>query len=167
MKSKKAKPLKIYHYDRVTMEFIGEGLADENPKDPKNPLVPAFATVIRPNIERLEGNVWCFIENKWINVPDNRGIYYKKETGEIVEISCLGDLSEELTKEPKPTPFHKWDEQAKQWVENKSLVRANEIEERIYGKMAQLMRRAAVDEMIEEGLINPEDKEKALTGKWD
>ena len=58
--------MKIYHYDPDTKEFLQEGVADLNPRNPKNPLVPAHATAVRPP-DPVDGHVLRFLDDEWVH----------------------------------------------------------------------------------------------------
>ena len=61
--------MKIYHYDPETGEYIKEGMADNNPRNPGKPLVPAFATTVKPPPEEngynrfFQNGEWCLVED--------------------------------------------------------------------------------------------------------
>lgn len=59
--------MKIYHYDPDTKEYLKEGTADANPRNPEKPLVPAHATAIRPP-DPIEGYVLRFLVDEWVQV---------------------------------------------------------------------------------------------------
>jgi hypothetical protein len=60
--------MQIYHYDQITGEFIKEGTADPNPRNPANPIIPAFATNIAPLPEKegyqviFDGEGWGYVK---------------------------------------------------------------------------------------------------------
>lgn len=59
--------LPIYHFDQTTGHFLGTGIADKNPLDRDNPLIPAGATTIAPPEKRagflriFSGGVWGYV----------------------------------------------------------------------------------------------------------
>jgi hypothetical protein len=56
--------MKIFHYDEQTGELIGEGVADADPLDAGNWLIPAHATNVEPP-EAVEGSTRHFIAGGW------------------------------------------------------------------------------------------------------
>lgn len=56
--------MKIFHYDEQTGELIGEGVADPDPLDVGNWLIPAHATDIEPPNE-VTGSTRHFIARGW------------------------------------------------------------------------------------------------------
>jgi hypothetical protein len=80
---------KIYNYHPVTLECLGEGVADFNPLEPSNWLVPAHATIKRPPaVKHRECAVFQFEE--WRVLPDYRGAELWSVTGEKIKIDTLG-----------------------------------------------------------------------------
>lgn len=57
--------MKIYNYDRVTLQYIGESNADQSPLEADVWLIPAYATTIPP-LEQLENKLVCFIDGLWV-----------------------------------------------------------------------------------------------------
>jgi hypothetical protein len=58
--------------------------------------------------------VWVYRDGHAVELPDNRGTYYRtdagehSELGEHVEHTDLGGLPDGLTREPRPGPYHVW-----------------------------------------------------------
>tara|TARA_B100000029_G_scaffold52851_1_gene47956 strand:+ start:1294 stop:1809 length:516 start_codon:yes stop_codon:yes gene_type:complete len=109
--------VKVYNYDRITKEFIGEKDANLDPIDGK-PLCPANATFKPiPFRKHLQKDVAiCFIDDEWVEVVDKRGIkLYDKETKEEHILKELGEIPSKYTiLEPKR--FDKWDEKLNKWI---------------------------------------------------
>jgi hypothetical protein len=57
--------MKIYNYDRVTGLYTGGSLADQNPLEPGNWLIPAYATTVEPPAPQ-DGKVILFVNNAWV-----------------------------------------------------------------------------------------------------
>lgn len=70
--------MKIYHYDPETKEYLKEGIADANPRNPKKPLVPAHATAIRPPAP-IEGHALRFLNDEWVHVELPKPIEEKQD----------------------------------------------------------------------------------------
>jgi hypothetical protein len=58
--------MKIYHYNPVTLEYLKEGVADQNPLEEGNWLIPAYATTVVPLLPQ---------ENKTINFENSQWVY--------------------------------------------------------------------------------------------
>lgn len=56
--------MKIFHLDELTGELIGEGIADADPLEEGNWLIPAHATNVQPPDE-VEGSKRHFIAGGW------------------------------------------------------------------------------------------------------
>lgn len=115
--------MEIFNYHPATGEFLGSGLADENPLQPDEPIVPGYATphqvpdalehrarVYRAGDGKIPQN-WP--DGNWTHVPDYRGKpLYRTADGSRFELGPeydgLGDLPVFLTDEPRPTPAHVW-----------------------------------------------------------
>ncbi len=80
--------MKIYNYDKVTKEFLSEGVASVNPLEKDKYLIPANATTIEPLSNKVDFAV-CFIPDKWIYVVDNRTKVYYLDKEKV--IFKLGD----------------------------------------------------------------------------
>lgn len=97
--------MKIWHYDRVTKELVGEGVADENPLEAGEWLLPAFTTSIAPPDK--QAGVAAVFNGAWSTVPDHRGETWWKigavDNSEPVVIDYLGEPAD-LTKAEPPAP---------------------------------------------------------------
>jgi len=83
--------MKIYIYDRITKEYLGEDEADQDPLDKDNFLIPANATTKAP-LENKEGfaNIWNSAE--WIHEEDNRGVKIFDLNGNSSTVDYLGAI---------------------------------------------------------------------------
>lgn len=121
--------MEIYNYHPLTGELLSVGVADENPLEPDNPIVPGYATPIAPAapgersvpVYRDEGGAapqnWP--NGAWTLAPDYRAVpLYRTNDGSSfqlgAEYSGIGDLPPFLTDEPRPSAAHKW--VADEWV---------------------------------------------------
>jgi hypothetical protein len=89
---------KIYLYDDITKEYIGSRNADLDPEETKRqgknvPLVPAYATLIKPPAkEDLKTRV--FNLNNWEIVDDFRGLYMVNSDMQPQKVVDFGSLPE-------------------------------------------------------------------------
>ena len=96
--------MKIYNYDEVNKEFIGESAANKSPLEKNVYLIPANATKLKPPTAVNENELVVFVDTKWEIVPDFRGHTYWLEDGEEVIIDKIGiEIPEDaLLKKPIP-----------------------------------------------------------------
>ena len=89
--------MKIYNYDKITKEFLGEGVANVSPLEKDKLLIPANATSIS-NLEAKDGFATCYNEKLkvWEHVVDYRGLDYVQDlTNPIIrKIDFIGKLKE-------------------------------------------------------------------------
>lgn len=118
------KKINIYLYDPVTKEFLRDSFSDRNPLNPDEPIIPACATTIAPDVAK-EGytNVWA--GNKWKQVEDHRGeTFYNTVTEQEEVISFLGSIpdiyvSTDSVRANKPDgDYWEYDSNEDQWVAN-------------------------------------------------
>jgi len=113
----------IFNYHPLTGEFLGTGVADDNPLAPNEPIVPGFATPTPPiKVEGRRVPVYLangsivpqnWPEGSWTAMPDYRAVpLFRTVDGSAFELgpeySGLGDLPPFLTDEPRPSPAHVW-----------------------------------------------------------
>lgn len=113
----------IFNYHPLTGEFLVAGVADENPLEPDEPIVPGYATPAAPPAggehqvpvyRDANGHApqnWP--EGNWTLVPDYRGVpLFRNADGSPfslgAEYSGLGDLPSFLTDERRPSAAHVW-----------------------------------------------------------
>jgi hypothetical protein len=99
----------IYNFDAITYEYTNEGLADLNPLEPGEWLIPAYATVVTPpTVDINEIPIWN--DNSWIIAPDFRGQpIWNKITLEQSVVKIIGPISSEYTLIEPPNYNSKWD----------------------------------------------------------
>lgn len=102
-----SKAPKIYNYHGVTGEFIGESIADADPLEQGNWLIPANAALdSAPSADK--GCAVRRSEFGWEQVEDNRGPIYSTETGAQSQLEDFGPLPDSFTKKEPPSQNHKW-----------------------------------------------------------
>lgn len=97
--------MQIYNYDPLTLEFLSSGLADSDPLNAGNWLIPADATTIEP-LPTIKNKVSCFNKDTecWEYKSDYRGEIWYMLNGDQLTIEIIGQQPEESwTKEP-PLP---------------------------------------------------------------
>lgn len=98
--------MQIYHYHPVTNEYLGAGVADPDPLDKDNWLVPAHATEKEP--PTLSGNqAAVFNDSEWEVKPDYRGQSYWLDHETKWTTSNVGEEPPEgaTLEQPKPPPM--------------------------------------------------------------
>lgn len=119
----------IYNYHPITGEYIGLGIADDNPLEKDVPIVPGYATTVEPPTAG-ERRVALYLgsnghppqnwaDGSWTVKPDYRDeTLYRTVDGSTFtigdEYSGIGDLPPFLTDEPRPSRAHVW--QDDEWV---------------------------------------------------
>lgn len=80
----------LYHYDTVSGEFLGSSVADADPMNAGQYLMPAFCTRAQPpEAAANEKAVWQ--DGAWVLVPDWRGHVYWLPDGTRGQVIGLGD----------------------------------------------------------------------------
>lgn len=103
-------PPTVYQAHPVTGEYVGTSLADPDPLDKGNWLIPGRAFLEAPP-EASAGFAAVHVvgEDKcWTLLPDLRGDVYRTDTGLRENWTAFGELPEGLTAEPCPGPYHVW-----------------------------------------------------------
>lgn len=126
--------MEIHNYHPISGEHLSIGIADANPLEPEEPIVPGFATpTMPPDGQDRRARVYRdaagvapqnWQEGSWSLVPDYRGVaLYRTADGSSFELgaeySGIGDLPAFLTDEPRPSPAHVW--QADEWTLDEAL----------------------------------------------
>jgi hypothetical protein len=81
----------IYNYSSLDFAFTFQSKADQDPLDPTNYLIPAFATTIAPPTPG-EHEAACFINGAWQLVENWIGVPYYLPDGTLTENNSLGPL---------------------------------------------------------------------------
>ncbi|AQW29522.1 tail fiber assembly protein [Ralstonia syzygii subsp. celebesensis] len=139
--------MQIHHYDHVTGEWLKLGVADENPLDPENPLIPAYSTPAEPPAAE-QGTVALYLDaaghaarNWWEGAWEVRADYrsaplYRTVDGAPYDYSGpyqgVGPLPADLTQQQRLSAAHIWDGAAWRLDEalRASLHRADALVER-------------------------------------
>lgn len=126
--------MEIFNYHPATGEFLSAGVADDNPLDHEDPIVPGFATPTAPPARTERAIPVCrneagiapqnWPDGRWTLMPDYRGVQlFRTEDGSRYMLSAeyggLGDLPPFLTDEPRPSAAHKWVND--EWVLDEAL----------------------------------------------
>ena len=110
----------IYHYSGITGELLGSGVADPDPLEAGNWLVPANATTIDPPA-LLEDHTACWLGQDWELIEDNRGPLYSTTSGALRDHTELGAVPAGFTRQPMPGQHYTWDGEA--WAFNEQSAR--------------------------------------------
>ncbi|YCH19838.1 tail fiber assembly protein [Pseudomonas sp. D1-3] len=97
----------IYHYSGVTGELLGSGVADPDPMDADNWLIPANATITEPPALQA-GHTARWLGQTWELIEDNRGPLYSTTSGALREHTELGPLPAGSTRQPMPGQHYAW-----------------------------------------------------------
>jgi len=113
--------MEFYTAHPLTREYLGAGLADPDPLDPDNWLIPALAYLDAPPAPETGKIVRrTAAGDAWEQVEDFRGLVYRCDSGESTHHNELGALPAELTTRPRPSEGHRWN--GTEWVEDAALL---------------------------------------------
>lgn len=121
--------MRIFHYDAITKEFLGEGLADECQIEPGTWHIPAYATsVAPPATEKNRAALFNEDSQSWKQLPDYRDqkIYKKDDYLVCKVVTLIGDIPDGFTL-LVPFDFAVWNEAENKWVMNAALKRSSKI----------------------------------------
>lgn len=100
----------IWNYHPITGELIGSGVADPNPEEPGNWLLPAHSTATAPP-ERQAGQAIVFAGSSWSIVLDHRGETWWQADATVntapMVVTAIGDpttFAPPLTNVEPPAP---------------------------------------------------------------
>jgi hypothetical protein len=87
--------MKIYNYQPTTKEYLGESIADKDPLDDTNWLIPANAVTVMPPVSGTnEVAVYDKAVSEWRLLPDYRNIPVWDAEGNSEVVISIGDLPE-------------------------------------------------------------------------
>ncbi len=92
--------MKIYNYDGVSGEYLGQSEAQKSPLEESVYLIPANATDTQP-LASKKGYAVCFKEGTWQYVKDERGKTYYDANNNEVKITKLDQDTSALSEAPK------------------------------------------------------------------
>ncbi|MFD2643063.1 tail fiber assembly protein [Pseudomonas japonica] len=158
----------IYHAHPMTGEYLGQGIADPDPMDKENWLIPGFAYLDAPpevptlKVARRSGD-----KSSWEVVDDYRGPVYSTSTGEVQEYTRLGSLPEGLTLHPRPAAFYRWNGTAWELDKLAQLVgaRADALTSRDERLALATMRIAPLEDAVYLQRATETEKEQLLAWK--
>ena len=94
--------MKIYHYHPTTGEYIGEGMADKDPLEENNWLIPAHATHIAPPPQAegksitFDGAEWQYVDVEVVAEKDVDNTSPSTETAFQKVVKLLESVNAEL-----------------------------------------------------------------------
>ncbi|MBB5040797.1 hypothetical protein [Shinella fusca] len=91
----------VYHYHRMSGEYLSSSLADADPMESGRWVVPASATLVEP-ATTSEGFATVFVDGEWREVEDHRGETWWDEDGNPIDIEEIGDPAEQGLLAAKP-----------------------------------------------------------------
>ncbi|QBF25577.1 hypothetical protein EXN22_07645 [Pseudomonas tructae] len=99
----------IYHAHPISGEYLSKGIADPDPLDPDNWLIPGFAYLdAPPKVPQWHVAKRSADKTTWEPIEDNRGTVYNTGTGFPEEYTRLGGLPAGLSRVPRPSVYHRW-----------------------------------------------------------
>lgn len=161
--------MKIYNYSHEDHTYTGESIADESPLQSGVYLIPAKATVIKPQ-EYGDYEIPVFENGSWIIKKDYRGVaLYSKDTGEVI-YAGLGQTLEDLgaTLVERPDDTYVWDESTENWVKDETRTLAK-LRNEINCVVSELMESANLKISIYQDSYDlgiASDSEKLLLKAW-
>ena len=102
--------MQISHFDPVTGEYLGQGMADPDPMREGRFLLPAHSTIVpAPETGLRESAIFDQATKAWNVVPDFRTtVLYSTVDGTLVQVAGLGPQPPSTTEIPRPSPVHVW-----------------------------------------------------------
>lgn len=119
----------IYNYDPITLEYTTKGIADRNPLNSEEPIIPACATTIAPP-EYIDKYAIIWVGNKWEYREDHRNeLWYNINNDEVELIDFIGLLpnyyvAPDSAIANKPDgDYWKFDSETNKWVGDSLLYK--------------------------------------------
>lgn len=106
----KITPPMVYQAHPATGEYVGPSLADPDPLDEGNWLIPGMAFMVAPP-KAKKGFAAVHVPGSsevWDLLQDLRGTVYRTDTGQPTNWEQFGPLPEDLTADTRPSPYHVW-----------------------------------------------------------
>ena len=142
----------IYHYDRITKEFLGSSEARLDPKETEIQgkevyLIPTYTTIIEPLTLDID-EVAVFESDNWVAKEDHRGkTVFDIATAEDMVINQIGPMPDGFTLEIPMDSFALWNGTA--WV-----IDTNKKAKAFREEMIQKeVREAAIKSLISKGKL--------------
>ena len=112
--------MKVYRFSRETREFLKEDIANKNPRNPNNPILPGFCCWDAPP-ETKEGEIAVRDQNNkfWMVKKDNRGKkFYLKDSGVECNIIAIDtEMPEEGIELAPPKDFIQPKYDVDKWID--------------------------------------------------
>ena len=178
----------VYSYDPATLEYTHEQEANIDPIA-GTPMVPAYATLLRPSPKSGEVAVFNVKTQEWDFVEDHRGtqLWLKTDSSVTDLITDLGPINPKYTKvtPPESEVLHTFDDDTGKWSIDADSLKAKTLEDiHIYAEDARTqitqnaypvkligwIQKKSIAEKVINGTASPHDidvitKEAELRGK--
>jgi len=159
----------IYFAHPTTRIFIGTALADADPLDEGNWLMPAHAYLeAPPDVPEGQAARRTVDGSAWELADDNRGPIYSTATGGEIQLLELGPVPDGYTRSPRPSLYHVWSQEgcwvldeAAQTIALATVARQTRDE----SLREAALRIAPLQDAVDMGLATPEDAQALLDWK--
>ena len=149
--------------------YLCQTVADQDPMQPENWLIPAGCVETEPpEVKHEQAAKWQPESKKWAYLPDYRGkTAYRTDNGQPETMQIVGELPAYLTLIAPPSELHQWN--GKAWTLSKEAAAAVKAEqqaemwERIKAKRAQSCHAGIYIKSLEKWLHSDADSRQQYT----
>lgn len=132
-------PKTVYQLDAQNC-YLHPTVADPDPMQPDNWLIPAGCVeTAPPKTAASQVAQWQPESQTWRVVPDLRGqTVYRTDDGSPRQIDQAGELPDDLTVHPRPSPAHQWQPESQSWQLDPARAAVLAAEQLAQAKTAKL-----------------------------
>lgn len=149
--------------------YLHQTVADQDPMQPENWLIPAGCIEAEPpEVKPEQAAKWQPEKKAWQYLPDYRGkTAYRTDNGQPETVETVGELPAHLTLTAPPSELHQWN--GKAWALSKEAAAAVKAEqqaemwERIKAKRAQSCHAGIYIKSLEKWLHSDADSRQQYT----
>lgn len=149
--------------------YLHQTVADQDPMQPENWLIPAGCIEAEPpEVKPEQAAQWQPEKQAWQYLPDYRGkTAYRTDNGQPETVETVGELPAHLTLAAPPSELHQWN--GKAWALSKEAAAAVKAEqqaemwERIKAKRAQSCHAGIYIKSLEKWLHSDADSRQQYT----